>query len=95
MNFQKVRAKREEEMLAQMNNRHPAASHLYSTGMSKASSHRSRPPVHPITGQVVVEEPKITMPLRGKAVAVTNQLQEMHERRERMEMMNYQQKMVN
>ena len=35
------------------------------------------------------------MPLRGKAVAVTNQLQEMHERRERMEMMNYQQKMVN
>lgn len=37
---------------------------------------------------------KVSMPLRGTGIQIASQLTEMHERRERLEMMNYQQKMV-
>jgi len=34
------------------------------------------------------------MPLKGKPIAITDKLLEMHVRRDRVEMMNYQQKMI-
>ena len=36
--------------------------------------------------------PKLSLPLRGKGVAITDQLKEIHERKDRMEMCYYQQK---
>lgn len=35
---------------------------------------------------------KMSLPLRGTGVTITNQLHEIHERKERLEMTNYQQK---
>lgn len=37
---------------------------------------------------------KVTMPLKGKGVQITDKLLEMNERRERLEMVTYQQKMA-
>ena len=37
---------------------------------------------------------KVSFPLRGKGVAITDKLHEINERKERIEMMNYQQKML-
>ena len=51
--------------------------------------------LNPITGKPFEQPARVSMPLRGKGVAITNMLGELSERRERMEMMNYQQKMVN
>lgn len=39
--------------------------------------------------------PRVTMPLVGKGVSITDKLGEIHGRKERLEMVNYQQKMVN
>ena len=78
------------------------------TGMSSSiaaaesqTSHTARlqapPKLHPITGKPmdVVKTQRVTMPLVGKGVAITDKLGEMHERREKLEMANYQRKMVN
>lgn len=40
------------------------------------------------------ENPKVSMPLKGRGVQITDKLNEMNERRERLEMVTYQQKMV-
>ena len=55
-------------------------------------SARVKTKLHPITGRPVVEEKtaRVTMPLVGKGVAITDKLGEMHERKEKLEMMNYQ-----
>ena len=45
-------------------------------------------------GKSTDDATRVSMPLRGKGVTITAALQEIHERRERIEMMNYQQKMV-
>ena len=60
------------------------------------SQRSGKPRLHPITGKSVDDlgGAKVSMPLRGTGINIASQLTEMHERRERMEMMNYQQKMV-
>jgi len=59
------------------------------------SSGRARVKLNPYTGQTLDDsERKISMPLKGKPIAITDKLLEMHVRRDRVEMMNYQQKMI-
>ena len=63
---------------------------------SRTGSASFRPnKINPITGKPEPDAPKIKMPIMGKAAVITDKLNEMNVRKERMEIMNYQQKMVN
>ena len=66
------------------------------TGMSgsvagDSQTARVHPKLHPITGKPIqFKTPRVTMPLVGKGVAITDQLGEVNARKEKLEMMNYQ-----
>ena len=61
------------------------------TGMNTVDASSIKRPVklNPITGKPVERPTKMSMPIRGLGVAMTDKLGELSERRERMEMMNY------
>ena len=63
---------------------------------SRTGSAALRPnKINPLTGKPEPDAPKIKMPIMGRAAVITDKLNEMNIRKDRMEMMNYQQKMVN
>lgn len=86
--FQRLRQK---EAMDEAQKRRPAG--LPSLSNSVPQSARMRPRVAgKIDASSVNSNPKLSLPLRGKGVAITDQLREIHERKDRMEMCYYQQK---
>ena len=72
----------------------PILGQLGSTGQVSV---RNRPKYaqQQLTENSITEsEKKVSMPIRGKGVAITDKLNEMNVRRDRIEMMNYQQKLA-